>query len=48
MRLIHYHIVNKNTNKSIYVDCRKPKAEEFLANLQDKENYFLGYKWVSI
>lgn len=48
MRLIYHYVVNKNTNKSIYVDCRKDKAEEFMANLPDAENYFLGYKWVSI
>ena len=48
MRLVHYHVINKETRESIYVDCRKFKAEEFLANLPDAENYTIGFKWVSI
>ena len=48
MRTVHYHIINKNTNKAVFVHCLRYKAEEFLANLADKENYVLAYKWVSI
>lgn len=48
MKLFHYYVINKNTGKKVYVNCRKAKADEFLANLADKENYFIGYKFVSI
>lgn len=48
MRLIHYYVINKETNEKVYTDCREVKAKEFLANLSDKENYRIGYKWVSI
>lgn len=48
MKLFHYYVINKETGKKIYVNCRRFKAEEFLANLADKENYFIGYKFVSI
>ena len=48
MRLIHYYIVNKETGKRIYSDCRVAKCEEILATMKNKENYFIGYKWVSI
>lgn len=48
MRLIHYYVINKETGKKVYVNCRKYKADEFLANLADKENHYIGYKWVSI
>ena len=48
MKLIHYHVINKTTKESIYVDCRKYKAEEFMANLPDAENYAIGYKRVTI
>ena len=48
MRLIHYSVINKETGKKVYVNCRQYKAEEFLANLPDKDNHCISYKWVSI
>lgn len=48
MRLIHYSVINKETGKKVYINCRSSKCEEFLETLEDKENYFIGYKWVSI
>ena len=48
MRLIHYSVINKTTGKKVYTNCRSYKAEEFLANLPDKENHYITYKWVSI
>ena len=48
MKTIHYYVINKEDNKKVYVDCRKPKAEEFRAKLPNKENYVIGYKWVNI
>ena len=48
MRLIHYYVINKKTGKKVYVNCRQSKAQEFLANLTDKENHYISYKWLSI
>ena len=48
MRLVHYYVINKETGKRVYTNCRLHKAEEFLQNLQDKENYVICYKWLSI
>lgn len=48
MRLIHYSVINKNTGKCVYANCRGYKAEEFLATLPDKENYYISHKHVSI
>ena len=48
MRTIHYHVINKNTNKSVYVNCRQHKAEEFLASLPNAKDFEIRYKWVSI
>ena len=48
MRTIHYYVVNKNTNKAVYVDCRQHKAQEFLNAQENKEQFKICYKWVSI
>ena len=48
MRTIRYYVINKNTNKAIYTECRHDKAKAFLDSLADKENYCIGYKWLSI
>lgn len=48
MRIIHYGVINKKTNKVIYTNCKQDKEDKFLATLADKENYVIGYKWVSI
>ena len=48
MRTIRYYVVNKNTHQAIYTECRKDKAQAFLNGLADKENYTIGYKWLSI
>lgn len=48
MRTVHYYVINKTTGKKVFVDCRRNKAQEYLESLEDKENYFIGYKWLSI
>lgn len=48
MRMMRYYVVNKNTNKAVFTDCRRSKCEEFMATLADKESYGIGYKWLSI
>lgn len=48
MRLVHYYVIEKATGKKVFVHCRPAKCEDFLATLKNKENYFIGYKWLSI
>jgi hypothetical protein len=48
MRAIIYKVINKNTNTQVYGNCRASKCEEFLANLPNKEDYAIVYKWHSI
>lgn len=48
MRLVHYGAFNKETNTCIYIDCRKHKVEEYIANLPNGDQYEIRYKWVSI
>lgn len=48
MRTIRYYIVNKNTGKAIDTDCRESNIKARLAQMADKENYTIKYKWLSI
>ena len=48
MRIMRYYIVNKETRKAIYTNCRKDKCEEYLAKMDNAENFAIGYKWLSI
>ena len=48
MRIIHYYVVNKETKKAVYVNCREAKCREMLASLEDKDNHYIAYKWVSL
>lgn len=48
MRTIRYYIVNKTTNKEIYTNCSRKACEETLSKMSNKENYVIGYKWLSI
>ena len=48
MRIIRYSVVDKATKKSVFTHCRMHKAQEFFDSLEHKENYAIGYKWLSI
>ena len=48
MRMIRYYVINKNTNKAVYTDCRESKCREFIKTLGEQENYAIEYKWMSI
>jgi hypothetical protein len=48
MRTIRYYIVNKDTKKAIYANCNRAKCEERLAEMDNAENFAIGYKWLSI
>lgn len=48
MRMMRYYVISKNTNEAIYTHCNRSKCEEFITTLDNKENYAIGYKWLSI
>lgn len=48
MRMMRYYVIHKGTKKVVYTECRGDRAQAFLNGLFDKENYTIGYKWLSI
>lgn len=48
MRLIHYYVINKNTNEKAYANCDQAKCIAFLNALDNKEDYAISHKWLSI
>lgn len=48
MRLVHYYVINKVTGEKENKGCYRAKAEEAIASKADKENWFIGMKWLSI
>lgn len=48
MRTIRYSVINKETKKAIYTNCNRAKCEEYLAKMDNAENFAIGYKWLSI
>ena len=48
MRLIHYHVINKETNKREYTNCKESKCREYINSKENKDNYIITYKWLSI
>ena len=48
MRLIHYYVINKVTGNKVNVGCYKSNADKAIADKPDPENYYIGYKWLSI
>ena len=48
MRTIRYSVINKETKKAIYTNCKRAKCEEYLAKMDNAENFAIGYKWLSI
>ena len=48
MRLIHYAVFNKTTRERVYTNCDQSKCQEYLDKMPNKEDYTIGYKWLSI
>jgi hypothetical protein len=48
MRMIRHYVVNKTTREAIYTHWSERECEKFLETLPDKENYAIGYKWLSL
>ena len=48
MRIIRYYIVNKTTNKAVFTHCKESECKAKLATMENKEDCFIGYKWLSI
>lgn len=48
MRLIRYYVVNKETGKGIYTNCKESACRAFIEALDNKEAYTIKYKWISL
>lgn len=48
MRLIHYSVIEKATGKRVFAHCQECKCQDFLKTLENKDDYYIGYKWKSI
>ena len=48
MRTIRYYVVNKTTKRGIYTNTDLTKCEKFLANIENKNDFEIRYKWLSI
>ena len=43
-----YAVINKETGKKEFMSIDRYRCENFINNLENKENYAIGYKWMSI
>lgn len=48
MRLIHYTVFNKTTNKRVFTSAYLKDCERKINTFKDKENYEIRHKWISI
>lgn len=48
MRFVHYYVVNKVTGEYSNEGCYRKNAEKVIASKADKENWYIGMKWLSI
>lgn len=48
MRLIHYTVFNKTTNKRVFTSAYLKDCEREMKAFADKKNYEIRYKFVSI
>jgi hypothetical protein len=48
MRAIRYYVINKAARTEVYTNCSHSKCVEHRNAMADKENYCIGYKWLSI
>jgi hypothetical protein len=48
MRIVHYSVINKETNKKVFTHWDRNKCIKFLETLENAEAYGIAYKWVSI
>lgn len=48
MRLMHYAVFNKITNKRVFTSAYLKNCERKMKAFADKENYEIRHKWISI
>lgn len=48
MRTIRYYVINKETGKGIYTNCNQSKCVDFMNTLENKEQFKICHKWLSI
>ena len=48
MRIARYFIIEKETKKVVFADCRLAKCEEEMKKFTDKDNFEIRRKMLSI
>ena len=48
MRIVHYYVINKETKRAVFMDCRPAKANAFIAEQTNPDNFVVVMKWKSI
>ena len=48
MRTVRYQVVNKNTKKVEYINCKSHKCFEYIAKQNNSNDYIVTHKWLSI
>ena len=47
MKTYIYCVMNAQTHERVYTNSNLFKVREYLENMEDRESYRIGYKWVS-
>ena len=45
MRIVRYVVVNRETEKREFLDCRYEKCEEYINNQENAEKYVITRQW---
>lgn len=48
MRTIIYAIFNKETHKRVFTDCRLYEVNKVFEALENKKQYVIRHKWMSV
>ena len=48
MRTIRYYVLHKETYKIVHACNSQRECYAFMATLENKEAYGIGYKWLSV
>ena len=48
MRTIRHYVINKNTNRAVFTDCRESEFKKFIAQQENPADFVIGYKWLSL
>ena len=48
MRMIRYFVINKTTREPIYTHYKEAECRKHLEAMENKDQFTIGYKWMSI